>query len=120
MRIPPGRGRREPTVRGRRGKDAATGALAPAQAPLYARVICNEQPGCRFGRAIMKLRWCGLALLPLCVAPSANATVALTGVGLRVGDHPAYVRVVVTFTDGDLRAFEASALDPSPFNGAAL
>jgi immunoglobulin-like protein involved in spore germination len=68
----------------------------------------------------MKVRWGGLALASLCVAPSAQATVNLTGVSQRVGDHPGFVRVVVTFTDGDLRPFEASTLDPSPADGAAL
>src|SRR5712692_7309233 len=72
------------------------------------------------GRLSMKVRWCGLALASLCVAPSANATVNLTGVSLRVGDHPGVVGVVVTFTDGDLRPFDASTLDPSPADGAAL
>ena len=68
----------------------------------------------------MKVRWCGLALASLCVAPAANATVNLTGVSMRVGDHPAFTRVVVTFTDGDLQRFEPSTLDPSPADGAAL
>jgi hypothetical protein len=68
----------------------------------------------------MKVRWCGLALASLCVAPAADATVNLTGVSMRVGDHPAFTRVVVTFTDGDLQRFEPSTLDPSPADGAAL
>jgi hypothetical protein len=68
----------------------------------------------------VRLRWCGLGLLPLVIVPSAHATVALTGVTMRVGDHPGFVRVVVTFTDGDLRAFDASTLDPSIMDGGAL
>jgi hypothetical protein len=32
-------------------------------------------------------------------AAPASATVDLTAIGTRVGDHPAFVRVVVDFTD---------------------
>jgi hypothetical protein len=52
-------------------------------------------------------------LVALSFAPSASGTVDLTAVGTRIGDHPAFVRVVVDFTDGDLKAFEPTLLDPS-------
>lgn len=43
------------------------------------------------------------------------ATVDLTAVGIRIGDHPAFVRVVVDFTDGRLGSNDSEAADPEPF-----
>jgi Immunoglobulin-like domain of bacterial spore germination len=62
----------------------------------------------------------GLAAAP---APAAHrrgatgrtATVDLTAFRIRVGDHPAYVRVVVDFTDGVLNAPAIEATDPDPY-----
>lgn len=48
------------------------------------------------------------------VAP-AGATVDLTAIGTRIGDHPAFVRVVVDFTDGVIAAPAVMATDPSPY-----
>ena len=50
---------------------------------------------------------------------AAGAVVDLTAVGTRVADHPAYVRVVVDFTDGTLRHDEVRTVDPRPFDGTA-
>ncbi len=49
----------------------------------------------------------------------AVAVVNLTAIGIRIGDHPAYVRVVVDFTDGTFGSGEVEAVDPAPFDGAA-
>ena len=56
-----------------------------------------------------------LALVP---AP-AGATVDLTAFRTRVADHPAYVRVVVDFTDGRLGDNRYEAVDPDPVDGRA-
>ena len=50
--------------------------------------------------------------------PTARATVDLTATGSRIGAHPAYVRVVVDFTDGVLADSEVEALDPRAVDGA--
>lgn len=51
----------------------------------------------------------------LAVVAPASATVNLTAIGTRIGDHPAYVRVVVDFTDGVISAPAVSATDPNPY-----
>lgn len=50
----------------------------------------------------------------LSVQPAA-ATVALTAVEGRVGDHPGFVRVVIEFSDGDLSRFDPTLLDAEPW-----
>jgi len=58
----------------------------------------------------------GLLVTPLAVgAAPAAATVNLTAIGTRIADHPAYVRVVVDFTDGVIRAPAVMATDPAPY-----
>jgi len=51
-------------------------------------------------------------------APGASATVDLTAIGIRIGAHPAYVRVVVDFTDGVVADGEIEAIDPRAADGA--
>jgi hypothetical protein len=51
-------------------------------------------------------------------APSASASVDLTAIGTRVGSHPAYVRVVVDFTDGVRADSEVAAIDHRAADGA--
>ena len=53
------------------------------------------------------------------VAVLAAAALAHRAVGVRVGSHPAYVRVVVDFVDGPLKFHEVEATDPSPADGRA-
>lgn len=57
------------------------------------------------------MRFAVALLAALALVPSAGATVNLTAVGTRVGDHPAFVRVVVEFTDGDLSRYDPNLLD---------
>jgi Immunoglobulin-like domain of bacterial spore germination len=51
----------------------------------------------------------------LALAPGAETAADHRAVGVRVGDHAAFVRVVVDFTDGRLEFNEVNATDPSPF-----
>jgi immunoglobulin-like protein involved in spore germination len=53
------------------------------------------------------------AALVFTAGPEAAAS--HVAVGVRVGDHPAFVRVVVDFAQGRLRFHEVDATDPSPF-----
>jgi hypothetical protein len=46
---------------------------------------------------------------------SAEASSAHLALRVRIGDHPAFVRAVVDFTDGRLRFQEVEATDPFPF-----
>jgi hypothetical protein len=55
-----------------------------------------------------------VATAVLAGAAPAGATVDLTAIGTRIGDHPAFVRVVVDFTDGVINAPAVEATDPSP------
>jgi immunoglobulin-like protein involved in spore germination len=71
-------------------------------------------------------RWLLLIAGAACAAALASqavshAVVNLTAIGVRIGDHPGFVRAVVDFTDGRLEAGEVMATDPSPFaDGAVL
>ncbi|HET9010357.1 MAG TPA: hypothetical protein VFN38_01015, partial [Gemmatimonadaceae bacterium] len=51
-------------------------------------------------------------------AVTSRATVDLTAIGTRIGAHPAYVRVVVDFTDGTLEFGEVEAIDHRAFDGS--
>jgi hypothetical protein len=53
-----------------------------------------------------------VALVALAGAGQARA---LTATEIRIGDHPAFVRVVVEFEDGTLRLNRVFASDPRPF-----
>jgi hypothetical protein len=53
-----------------------------------------------------------VALAALSATGQAQAT---TATGIRIGDHPAFVRVVVDFTGGAVRSPNVMALDHSPF-----
>ncbi len=58
-----------------------------------------------------------MAMAAMWAAPdTAAATVDLTAHRIRVGDHPAFVRVVVDFTDGRLGSNDSEAADPNPFS----
>ena len=50
-------------------------------------------------------------LATLTLVPSAGGTAGLAAVGVRAGDHPAYVRVVVDFAGGVLGGQEPTLLD---------
>jgi hypothetical protein len=47
------------------------------------------------------------------------ASAALTATQIRIGNHPAFVRVVVDFTGGTLHANAVESPDPAPFDGRA-
>ena len=53
----------------------------------------------------------------LAAVPAAGADEALTAVRARIGDHPAFVRVVVDFAGAHLRPQEPSAVDPAVTDG---
>jgi hypothetical protein len=47
------------------------------------------------------------------------AAAPLTASGVRIGDHPAYVRAVVDFANGTFTGGQVRATDPKPFDGTA-
>ena len=53
-------------------------------------------------------------VLTLVIAPQAAAA-QLTATNIRIGDHPAFVRVVIDFTGGTVEPGEVVATDPDPF-----
>ena len=60
------------------------------------------------------------ALIAVLAVPSGTgASAQLTASGVRIADHPPYVRAVVDFTGGALVSREVEATDPSPFDGSA-
>jgi hypothetical protein len=58
-----------------------------------------------------------VALVALVFASTAVAVVNLTAIDTRFGNHAAFVRVVVDFTDGDLRPNDVMLLDPRVRDG---
>ncbi|HEU4973704.1 MAG TPA: Gmad2 immunoglobulin-like domain-containing protein [Baekduia sp.] len=56
-----------------------------------------------------------LVVTALAAPAPAGATVNLTAYRTRIGDHPAFVRVVVDFTDGTINAPTVMASDPDPY-----
>jgi hypothetical protein len=59
-----------------------------------------------------------LAVLAGAVAPSV-ASAATTAQDVRIGEHPAFVRVVVDFAGGTVADNEVEAIDPRPLDGLA-
>jgi hypothetical protein len=55
------------------------------------------------------------AAASLAMPATADAGAAHRAVGVRIGEHPAFVRVVVDFAEGPVRFHEVEATDPSPF-----
>jgi len=60
-----------------------------------------------------------LAALAAAAALPGPAGAALTATDIRIGVHPAFVRIVVDFTGGRLRDRDILATDPNPFGGRA-
>jgi hypothetical protein len=54
-------------------------------------------------------------VLTFVLVPQALAVAPLTATNIRIGDHPAFVRVVVDFTGGTVEPGEVVATDPDPF-----
>jgi hypothetical protein len=58
-----------------------------------------------------------LAALAAAAALPAPGAAALTATDIRISTHPAFVRVVVEFTGGNLELNRTFATDPNPFGG---
>jgi len=58
-----------------------------------------------------------LAAVAAAAVLPVQAGAALTATDIRIGPHPAFVRVVVDFTGGRLESNNTLALDPNPFGG---
>jgi hypothetical protein len=56
-----------------------------------------------------------VVILTLVIVPQAAAVAPLTATNIRIGDHPAFVRVVIDFTGGTVEPGEIVATDPDPF-----
>src|SRR5690242_18435906 len=56
-----------------------------------------------------------VAVLGAALLASPASAAPLTATQIRVGDHPAFVRVVVEFTGATLSSSELAATDPDPF-----
>ena len=59
----------------------------------------------------------GAALLAVLIAPAVAS--ACTAARMQIGDHPAYVRTNITFTNGTIAASGVAAADPGPSDGSA-
>jgi hypothetical protein len=56
-----------------------------------------------------------VAVVAVAVAAPQATAAPLTATEIRVGDHPAFVRVVIDFTGGTVEPGEVVATDPNPF-----
>jgi hypothetical protein len=85
---------------------------------VYARHVPPELASVRpewFPRTVGK-RLLAVVLTPVASLALAHAApAAVTATKIRIGDHPAFVRVVVDFTGGRLRSPNVEATDPRPF-----
>ena len=61
-----------------------------------------------------------LAALAAAAVLPAPAGAALTATNIRIGERPAFVRVVVDFTGGRLQDNNTFATDPNPFGGRSV
>lgn len=78
---------------------------------LSSGIRASRRSARRFGVTLLTA-----AVLALLLAAVAGACVA---VAVRFGDHPAYARAVIQFTDGTIGLGNVQATDPDPFNGSA-
>src|SRR6266508_4300358 len=65
---------------------------------------------------------CGAVVVGSCcfaVLLGAQTAAAHRAVGIRLGDHPAFVRVVVDFVQGPVEFNQVESTDPFPFDGHA-
>src|SRR5262245_54758630 len=60
-----------------------------------------------------------LLLLAAAWVVPASAGAALSAEQIRIGNHPAFVRVVVDFSGGTLHSNDVESPDPQPFDGSA-
>jgi Immunoglobulin-like domain of bacterial spore germination len=72
-------------------------------------------PGRCFPRRVRNVTLALLVVLAATFAAAGQAQGAVTATGIRIGDHPAFVRVVVDFSGGRISDGNVFATDPSPF-----
>ena len=60
-----------------------------------------------------------ILLVALAWVVPATASAALTATQIRIGNHPAFVRVVVDFSGGTLHRGDTESPDPQPMDGRA-
>jgi hypothetical protein len=66
-----------------------------------------------------RIAFLSLLLLAAAWVVPAAASAALTATQIRIGNHPAFVRVVVDFNGGTLHANDVESPDPMSFDGRA-
>jgi hypothetical protein len=69
---------------------------------------------------LIRLSLAAVAAALLAAVLPASASAALTAERIRIGDHPAFVRVVVDFSGGRVFAGEVVATDPDPFRDGVV
>ncbi len=70
-----------------------------------------------FPGSVRRFLFVAVLVLGVAWALPAAASAALTATQIRIGNHPAFVRVVVDFTGGTLHRNDVESPDPQPFDG---
>lgn len=69
--------------------------------------------------SVRRLLFVAVMVLGVAWVLPAAASAGLTATQIRIGNHPAFVRVVVDFTGGTLHRNDVESPDPQPFDGRA-
>ena len=72
-----------------------------------------------FPGSVRRLLFVAVLVLGVAWGLPAAASAGLTATQIRIGNHPAFVRVVVDFTGGTLHRNDVESPDPQPFDGGA-
>jgi hypothetical protein len=72
-----------------------------------------------FPGSVRRLLFAAVLVLGVAWVLPAAASAGLTASQIRIGNHPAFVRVVVDFTGGTLHGNDVESPDPQPFDGRA-
>ena len=72
-----------------------------------------------FPGSVRRLLFVAVLVLGVAWVLPAAASAGLTATQIRIGNHPAFVRVVVDFTGGTLQRNDVESPDPQPFDGRA-
>jgi Immunoglobulin-like domain of bacterial spore germination len=75
-------------------------------------------PRC-FSAGVRRVLVLSIFLLAIAAVLPMTASAALTATQIRIGNHPAFVRVVVDFSGGTLHANDVESPDPMPSDGRA-
>jgi len=79
----------------------------------------EPEPTRCFPGSVRRFLFVAVLVLGVAWVLPAAASAGLTATQIRIGNHPAFVRIVVDFTGGTLHRNDVESPDPQPFDGRA-